>query len=139
MRGARSAAALALIAALAVIAWALVPRAEGDRWTDLEPAALADLLAREDPQLVNVHIPYEGELPGTDAFVPYDRVAELVDDLPADRDAPLVVYCRTGRMSQEALPVLVDLGYTRLYQLRGGFQAWQAAGLELRTDPARAG
>ena len=81
-------------------------------WTDVDPGELAALIEREQIALVNVHVPYEGELPGTDLFIAYDEVDRHRDRLPADQDAPLVLYCRTGRMSQEAARTVVDLGYT---------------------------
>lgn len=103
----------------------------------LAPAELASLLAAGDPWLVNVHVPYEGEIEGTDAFIAYDRIGERIDELPSDRDAAIVVYCRTGRMSSIAAETLVGMGYTGIRELDGGFEAWRAAGLPLIEDPER--
>jgi rhodanese-related sulfurtransferase len=82
--------------------------------------------------VVNVHIPYEGEIEGTDAFIPFDDIAAHVDELPVDKDAPLYVYCRSGRMSADATPDLQALGYTNIIDLEGGMVAWEAAGLPLQ-------
>lgn len=76
-----------------------------------------------------MHIPYEGHIEGTDAFVPFDEIDANADDLPADKDAPLFIYCRSGRMSAEATPDLQRLGYTNIIDLKGGMQAWESAGL----------
>lgn len=89
---------------------------------DSEPSAV----------LVNVHIPYEGHIDGTDTFIPFDEIGTW-DDLPADLDAPLALYCRSGNMSAQATDVLVDLGYTNIVDLDGGMNAWTAAGNQLET------
>ncbi len=95
---------------------------------------LVDFLdATPSAVLVNVHIPYEGHIDGTDAFVPFDEIA-MWEGLPADRDAPIALYCRSGSMSAQAAATLLDLGYTHLVDLDGGMNAWTAAGKTLKTN-----
>lgn len=102
-------------------------------YSDIKPRELNAALA-EEPEpfaLINVHIPYEGEIRGTDAFIPFDVIADRAGALPADRDAPIVLYCMSGRMSEIAATTLVELGYTNVKNLRGGMVAWRNAGLSL--------
>jgi rhodanese-related sulfurtransferase len=101
-----------------------------DGFADISVEALVTLLESEEVTLINVHIPYEGELPETDLFIPYDEIADYVDQLP-DKDAPVVLYCRSGGMSTEAAQELAALGYTSVLEVDGGFKAWKAAGYEL--------
>ena len=80
---------------------------------------------------INVHVPFEGAIEGTDLFIPFDKIEEQVSRLPADRTTPLAIYCRTGSMSATAAKTLAALGYTDVVELKGGMQAWQASGRSL--------
>jgi hypothetical protein len=48
--------------------------------------------------LVTVHVSYGGEIVGTDAHIPFDRLAAHLDPLPAARGARVVLYRRSGSM-----------------------------------------
>ena len=100
-----------------------------DGYADIAVEELAELLDREDVTLVNVHIPYEGELPETDLFIPYDEVVDHLDQLP-DKDALVILYCRSGSMSTSAAQELASLGYANVLEVDGGFNAWKAAGYD---------
>lgn len=97
----------------------------------LAPDAFAAEVSGGDRVVVNVHTPDEGSIDGTDASIPFDQVADRAGELPADRDAPLAVYCRSGSMSAEASVTLARLGYTDVVELDGGMKAWAAAGRPL--------
>jgi rhodanese-related sulfurtransferase len=100
-------------------------------YVDITPDELATMLKNKDFLFINVHIPYEGEIDQTDLFLPYDQAAQQVDQLPADKNAKIVVYCRSDRMSRISVEEWVKAGYTNIYNLDGGFEAWEAAGYEL--------
>ena len=97
----------------------------------LPPAEFATVLADDEVVVINVHVPDEGSIAGTDAAIPYDEVRARSAELPQDLDAPVAVYCKSGRMSAEAVAVLRDLGYTDVVELRGGMDAWAADDREL--------
>lgn len=100
-------------------------------YTNITPAELDTLLEDKDFLLVNVHIPFEGDIPGTDLSIPYNDIESHTDQLPEDLGARLVVYCKSGPMSDIAAEELLELGYTQIYNLEGGFTAWQADGFQL--------
>ncbi len=102
-------------------------------WTRLSPAELQQMMDQEDVYLVNVHVPYEGDIVGTDASISYLDLASRADELPTGGDPKLVIYCRSGNMSTQAAQDLVDAGVTGFYELEGGFTAWNDAGLPFQT------
>ena len=108
-----------------------VPVEGGGSYTDVDAAGLATMLKNKDFLLVNVHIPYAGEIEGTDLFIPFDKIEENLSKLPADKGAKIVVYCRSGGMSAISARALVKLGYTNIWNLDGGMNAWKAAGYKL--------
>lgn len=103
---------------------------DGGSYLDVTPAGLAVMLEAKDFTLVNVHVPYEGEIADTDLFIPFDELAGRLSELPPP-GAKIVLYCRSGSMSASAAEALVAAGYTQVLNLAGGMNAWRAAGLPL--------
>jgi len=103
---------------------------EGGSYIDVSVTDLQTMLANKDFTLVNVHIPFEGNIAETDLSIPYDQVTQNLDKLP-DKDAKIVLYCRSGRMSSIAAETLASLGYTNIWNLSGGMAAWEQAGLKV--------
>jgi rhodanese-related sulfurtransferase len=104
---------------------------EHGQYFQIDPATLDTGLNSKSFLFVNVHIPYDGEIRETDKFIQYDQISLHFDELPADKSAPIVLYCRSGRMSTIAATTLADAGYTNVWELGGGMIAWEAAGYEL--------
>lgn len=101
---------------------------------DVESIAFRNLIAKSDVFTVNVHTPYEGEIAGTDAFIPYDTITASLDKLPKDKNVKIALYCKSGRMSAEAAKTLNALGYTNVYQLVGGMNAWEKSGYTVKRN-----
>ncbi|MHC4718411.1 MAG: rhodanese-like domain-containing protein [Planctomycetota bacterium] len=100
-------------------------------YTEINVDELQSMLETKDFVLINVHVPFEGDIPDTDVSIPFDQIAQNLDKLSADKDAKVVLYCRSDRMSTISTETLVDLGYTNIYNLDGGMLDWENAGLDL--------
>lgn len=105
----------------------------GGSYQNTSPDELNTMLNDKDFVLINVHIPFAGNIAGTDLSIPYDQIsaAENLSQLPADKSAKIVLYCRSGRMSEIAAEELISLGYTEIWNLDGGMVAWEQAGYDL--------
>ena len=92
------------------------------------------MLKNKDLVLVNVHIPFEGNIADTDLSIPYDQITEPANltQLPVDKNAKIVLHCRSGRMSAIAAEELVKLGYTNIWNLKGGMLEWERADFEIQ-------
>jgi len=51
-----------------------------------------------------------------------------------DRDKPAFVICRSGKRASEAQRKLLALGFSDVRNVRGGFEAWKAAGFDFEKD-----
>lgn len=89
------------------------------RLQNQEDLVLLDV--REDNEYAHAHI--SGSL-----HIPLRQLPQAIAQLDAARD--LVVLCHHGVRSQQACLFLEQYGFQRLYNLRGGIDAWS-----LNCDP----
>ena len=107
--------------------------AVGGSYQNITSDELNAMLKNKDFVFVNVHIPFAGNIANTDLSIPYDQIgtSENFSQLPDDKNAKIVLYCRSGRMSEIAAEELVSLGYTNIWNLTGGMVEWEQAGFEI--------
>ena len=107
---------------------------DGGAYTNINVDELNSMLKKKDFVFVNVHVPFEGNIANTDSSTPYDQITEPdnLAQLPVDKNAKIVLYCRSGRMSAIAAEELVKLGYTDIWNLKGGMLDWERAGFEIQ-------
>jgi thioredoxin len=47
-----------------------------------------------------------------------------------DKSQPVFVYCKVGGRSADAVEKMKSLGFTTIYDMKGGYMAWSSAGME---------
>ena len=67
----------------------------------------------------------DGHIPGA-VLIPLDELALRAGELPVGE--PILIYCRSGNRSLEAMNLLGGAGFMNLSSMDGGFNDWVAAG-----------
>jgi molybdopterin/thiamine biosynthesis adenylyltransferase/rhodanese-related sulfurtransferase len=89
----------------------------------MEPAELKAKLDGGEVVLLDVREPYERRICDIGGeLIPMNQVPSLAGRL--DRNAAIVVYCRVGIRSAYVARFLLDHGFSRVWNLRGGLNAW---------------
>lgn len=93
----------------------------------ITPRDLAQRLANgQSLRLVDVRQPWENQiaaLPGS-VLVPLNEIAQRSRDVGTEPGGMIVVYCHHGIRSLSAAAFLERLGFTNVYSLAGGIDAW---------------
>ena len=66
-------------------------------------------------------------------LIPLDYLADNLDQLPTDQE--IVIYCRSGNRSLQALQILQQAGFDNAVSMDGGINDWVANGYEVVTGP----
>jgi molybdopterin/thiamine biosynthesis adenylyltransferase/rhodanese-related sulfurtransferase len=93
---------------------------------EIDVSALKKWMAEgEDFQLIDVREPYEYEVANIGGeLIPLGEVLQHADRI--DRNKKVVIHCRVGGRSAEAIEQLErQFGFTNLYNLKGGIEAWE--------------
>lgn len=61
-------------------------------------------------------------------MIPLEEMIAKKADWPADKNAPIAVYCGSGHRSTIAMTILWTYGYQDVLSMKGGFAAWKDAG-----------
>jgi len=94
------------------------------------------IIETESPQIIDVRTPQEfnsNSITGAVNINIYDsnfdaKIQEL------DKDRPVFLYCRSGSRSNKASNKLAEMGFTEVYDLKGGITSWQLENLSLPAD-----
>ena len=94
---------------------------------NIDVAQFKSKMTESDVVIVDVRTPNEtaqGKIVGTIEINFYDpKFASKVSEL--DKSKTYLVYCRSGNRSAKACNIMSKNGFENLYNLKGGFNAWQ--------------
>jgi rhodanese-related sulfurtransferase len=62
-------------------------------------------------------------------LIPLDQLSTRYNELPVDQE--IVIYCRSGNRSAQALSLLSDVGILDIFSMDGGINNWISAGFEV--------
>jgi len=98
---------------------------DGAHPLEIAPNELNDLLKKGTrPFLLDVRTPEENEICAIDGsvLIPLAKMASHLSEIPLDRD--IVVICKVGSRSMDAVRLLQGWGYKKVKSLKGGVDQW---------------
>lgn len=103
-----------------------------EKFTVLPPLQYQQKLTEfDDPAIIDVRTSFEhkqGHIPkATNINFLWFNFSEDADKL--NRDRPVFIYCQTAHRSPFAAKKLHKMGFTTIYDLEGGFKAWEDSNL----------
>jgi rhodanese-related sulfurtransferase len=96
---------------------------------EVSPKAASEALHHGGAMLIDVREQSEYDdlhIPGS-ILIPLAELPARLDEIPTDRD--VYVHCRMGGRSARAVDYLRTFGRPNAYNVSGGIDAWQDAGL----------
>lgn len=107
----------------------LVKTVKVEQVTALQNAGSLVLDVREDGEYAEAHV-------AGSKLIPLGQLAQRLQELGTDKTKPVVLICRSGRRSAQALTILEQAGFSAASNVEGGMIAWQKAGLPVVTGAA---
>ncbi len=107
--------------------WSLI----GASYKNITVGQLVEMMNKKDFILINVHVPYEGEIPQTDFLISFNAIEQFKNILKNDKDTKMVLYCMAGPMSRNAAKKLSSMGYTQVHNFQYGMRAWKRDGRQI--------
>jgi len=101
---------------------------------DSDVTELKNLLQSGTGNLIDVREYAEfagGRVKGS-KLIPLGEIEKRAAEI--DRNKPTYLMCRSGKRAAEAQKKLLTLGFSDVRNVRGGFEAWKAAGFDFDKD-----
>jgi rhodanese-related sulfurtransferase len=121
---------LSLAIILAFLIWQTL-RSRLSGYKELDPAEAVRVMNQNEGIVLDVREESEvkdGRIVNA-IHIPLGALRSRIGELEPHRSKPIIVNCRSGHRSASACGVLAKAGFATVYNLRGGINAWQSAGL----------
>ena len=90
----------------------------------ITPETFDWMLHNKDFVLIDTHIPEQEHIKWTDLFIPYNEYEKYEIKLPKNKNAKIVIYCRSWSMSRAFAYQMIEHWYTNVYDLVWGRNAY---------------
>ena len=105
--------------------------------TDIDPKAFSEkITTTPNAQIIDVRTPQEFTSGHIDNAVNIDWLSDnfVANTQKLNKTKPVFLYCKTSNRSTQAAKKLEELGFTTIYNMKGGLLQWDAEGLSKPTD-----
>ncbi|MCC7159795.1 MAG: rhodanese-like domain-containing protein [Ignavibacteria bacterium] len=121
---------LAVCVILLLIGWKFFFNGAKSTAVDIDPAKFEELSKQPEAFVLDVRSGFEF---GGDKIAGAKNISFTSKDFKQeaeklDKDKTYLIYCATGSRSAGAVSVLKALGFTKIYNLKGGIDNWKDAG-----------
>jgi rhodanese-related sulfurtransferase len=108
----------------------------GENYEVVSADQFSESISGEEVQLIDVRTADEYNAGYIEGALNYDYLSGEVDLLinELDKSKPVFVYCRSGKRSASSAQILLDAGFEKVIDLKGGFLSWADAGLPVAMD-----
>lgn len=99
----------------------------------VSPSEAVVIMNKDETVIVDVREPNEfaeGHIQGA-INMPFSKIGERAAELDPHKNAPIIVNCQSGTRSLAAGKKLTELGFTQVYELKGGLFAWKDQNLPM--------
>ncbi len=93
----------------------------------VSPTEAVTLMNDDSTVVIDVREPHEfsaGHI-GNSRHIPLGKLDEMSYELEPFKNQPVIVVCQVGTRAGAACKKLVKQGFTRVFEMKGGIQAWQ--------------
>jgi rhodanese-related sulfurtransferase len=116
----------------AMLVWPLVRRGAGG--ASVNTLEATQMINRQDALMLDVR--EQAEFAASHILnargLPLSQIEARCGDIEKFKDKPVIVYCASGNRSGAAAAALRKHGFSKVFNLSGGFAAWQQAGLPVQ-------